>query len=46
MPTFALLVKPLIDSPGNATAFSMPGVLSAMPLPAEKAQQIQIVEIE
>ena len=26
MPEFELLVKPLIDSPGNATAFSTPGL--------------------
>ena len=32
MPAFALLVKPLIDRPGNATACSTPSVLSAMSL--------------
>ena len=28
MPEFELLVKPLIDSPGNDTAFSTPGCFS------------------
>ncbi|MNG03460.1 hypothetical protein D3C84_865440 [compost metagenome] len=32
MPAFGLLVKPLIDSPGNATALSNPGSLMAMVL--------------
>ena len=30
MPEFELLVKPLIDRPGNATACSTPGCFSAM----------------
>lgn len=30
MPALALLVKPLIDSPGNAMAWSTPGCFSAM----------------
>jgi len=30
MPALALLMKPLIDRPGNATALSTPGSLSAM----------------
>ena len=32
MPALELLVKPLIDRPGNATALSTPGCFSAMSL--------------
>ncbi|MNE90257.1 hypothetical protein D3C80_1877530 [compost metagenome] len=32
IPALELLVKPLMDSPGNATALSTPGCLSAVSL--------------